>query len=106
MSPTEKLHQQKKINARDAANRLLGKLTVGAVLGAVAGVGILGYVSAETIPGNASSAATAATASTAATSSAGSSSSSSDSSSSTDSGLSAGSASSSSGSAVAVTGGS
>lgn len=39
------------MRARDEAMRLLNRLTVGAALGAIAGVGIFGAVSAATIPG-------------------------------------------------------
>ncbi|HXC78725.1 MAG TPA: hypothetical protein VNU19_16950 [Candidatus Acidoferrum sp.] len=53
----------KRIQARDAATRMLNGLTAGLAFGAIAGVGILGAVSAYTIPGNitASSAASAST---------------------------------------------
>ena len=44
-----------RIQARDAALRLLNRLTAGVAFAAVAGVGILGLVSAETYPGNSSS---------------------------------------------------
>lgn len=40
----------KRIRARDAANRMLSRLTAGLAFGAVAGVGLLGAVSAHTIP--------------------------------------------------------
>ena len=52
----------KRIQSRNAATRMLNRLTAGLAFGAVAGVGILGAVSAYTIPGTASS--TGATAST------------------------------------------
>ena len=53
----------KRIQARDAATRTLNRVTAGLAFGAVAGVGILGTVSAYTIPGN-SSTSSGATAST------------------------------------------
>ena len=55
---------EKRIRARDAATRMLNRLTAGLAFGAIAGVGILGTVSAYTIPGN-STASSGATASTA-----------------------------------------
>ena len=42
---------QNRIRARDAAFRLLNRLTTGAAVGALAGVGVFGVVSASTIPG-------------------------------------------------------
>jgi cytoskeletal protein RodZ len=110
MTQSEALHHR--ITARDAAQRLLARLTTGAVVGAIAGVGVLGYVSAQTIPGNssatASNAAAASTGSTSTSSSSTYTSSSSTSSSSSGLSTSSGSVSSSSGSStpVAVTGGS
>ncbi|HVS48389.1 MAG TPA: hypothetical protein VHJ99_05765 [Candidatus Dormibacteraeota bacterium] len=80
-----------KIRARDRALSMLNRLTAGAAFAAVAGVGILGAVSANTIPGTATASSTAAASSTTATSSSSSSS---------------GSVSSSSGTGVAVSGGS
>jgi cytoskeletal protein RodZ len=62
---------QSKVRARDAAMRLLSRLTTGIALAAVAGVGMLTAVSAYTIPGT-----TPTTATTSATSSSSSSSSS------------------------------
>ena len=53
----------KRIRARDAASRTLNRLTAGLAFGAVAGVGILGAVSAATIPGT-TAASMGATAST------------------------------------------
>ncbi|HEY8815510.1 MAG TPA: hypothetical protein VIP57_10480 [Candidatus Dormibacteraeota bacterium] len=52
-----------RIRTRDAATRMLNRLTAGLAFGAIAGVGILGTVSAYTIPGAAtvSSGATAST---------------------------------------------
>jgi hypothetical protein len=52
-----------RIHARDAATRMLHRLTAGLAFGAIAGVGILGAVSASTIPGTTatSSGATAST---------------------------------------------
>ena len=89
----------KRIQARDSATRMLNRLTAGLAFGAVAGVGILGAVSAYTIPGttSTSSGATASTGTSSGTTSAG-----------TSSGLHASPTpvSSSSGSGVAVSGGS
>jgi hypothetical protein len=81
-----------RIRARDAAARMLTRLTRGVALGAITGVGLLGAVSAYTIPGSVTY-TQGATAST---------------STSTGSGLqsSSSSVSSSSGSGVAVSGGS
>ncbi len=61
----------KRIRARDAATRTLNRLTAGLAFGAVAGVGLLGAVSAYTIPGMAatSSGATASTATSSGTTS-------------------------------------
>ena len=61
----------KRILARDAATRTLNRLTAGLAFGAVAGVGLLGAVSAYTIPGTAatSSGATASTATSSGTTS-------------------------------------
>jgi hypothetical protein len=42
---------QDRVRARDAAMRLLNRLTTGAALSAVIGVGLFGAVSAYTIPG-------------------------------------------------------
>jgi len=63
----------KRILARDAATRMLNRLTAGLAFGAIAGVGILGAVSAYTIPGNAntSSGATATTSTSSGTTSTG-----------------------------------
>jgi len=63
----------KRIQARDAATRTLNRLTAGLAFGAVAGVGLLGAVSAYTIPGTAttSSGATASTSTSTGTSSTG-----------------------------------
>jgi cytoskeletal protein RodZ len=87
-----------RMQARDAAMRLLNRLTVGVAFSAVAGVGLLGLVSAQTIPGATSTASSASTTSSSTTSS------------STSSGSSLGSSStpvsSSSSSGVAVSGGS
>jgi len=100
---------QQKVRAREAAGRLLARLTTGTALGAVAGVAVFGWVSAQTIPGGSSVAASSAAASsTDATSSSSSTSSSTSSASSSGLSTSSGSVSSSSGSTapVAVTGGS
>jgi len=43
-----------RIQARDAAMCLLNRITVGVAFGAVAGVGLLGAVSAQTVPGTTS----------------------------------------------------
>jgi hypothetical protein len=63
----------KRIRARDRATRTLNRLTAGLAFGAVAGVGLLGAVSAYTIPGTAgtSSGATASTSTSTGTSSTG-----------------------------------
>ena len=47
--------KETRIRARDAANRMLNRVTAGVAFGAIAGVGLLGAVSALTIPGVASS---------------------------------------------------
>jgi hypothetical protein len=86
-----------KIRAREAALSLLNRLTFGVAAAALGGVGLLGAVSAATIPGTASSSTTTASAAT--------SSSSTSSSSSSSSGLQSSSGvSSSSGGGVAVSG--
>src|SRR6266702_2650176 len=96
---------QQKVRAREAAQRLLARLTTGTAVSALAGVAVLGWVSAQTIPGNSSVTAASSTGTTSSSTSTTSSTSSSSS-----SGLSApsGSVSSSSGSTapVADTGGS
>lgn len=91
---------QDRVRARDAAMRLLNRLTTGAALSALIGVGLFGAVSAYTIPGAKTS--STATASTSATTS------SSTSSTSTSSGLQSSTTpvTSSSNSGVAVSGGS
>jgi hypothetical protein len=88
-----------RIKARESARQLLNRLTAGVAVGAVAGVGLLGLVSATTIPGKSSSTTAGVTTST---------SSSSTSSGSSTSGLSSSGSvsSSSSGSGVVVSGGS
>ena len=60
----------KRIQARNAANMMLNRLTAGLAFGAVAGVGILGAVSAYTILGTAAttSGATASTSTSTSTS--------------------------------------
>jgi hypothetical protein len=86
-----------KIRAREAALSLLNRLTFGVAAAALGGVGLLGAVSAATIPGTASSSTSTASAAT--------SSSSTSSSSSSSSGLQSSSGvSSSSGGGVAVSG--
>ena len=83
-----------RIRARDAATRMLSRLTAGVAVSAITAVGVVSAVSAYTIPGIAST-SSGATASTSTTSG------------STSTGLSSsGSVSSSSGSGVAVSGGS
>ena len=91
---------QDRVRARDAAMRLLNRLTTGAAMSALIGVGLFGAVSAYTIPGTKTS--STATASTSTTSS------SSTSSTSTSSGLQSSTTpvTSSSSSGVAVSGGS
>jgi hypothetical protein len=56
-------NEASRIKARDAAFRTLNRLTAGVAFAAVAGVGLLGAVSAHTIPGTTSS-STASAAST------------------------------------------
>jgi hypothetical protein len=58
---------QDRVRARDSAMRLLNRLTTGAALSAVMGVGLFGAVSAYTIPGTKTTSASA-TASASATS--------------------------------------
>ncbi len=50
-----------RIQARDAALRLLNRLTAGVAFTAVAGVGVLGLVGAQTIPGTATTSSTSST---------------------------------------------
>jgi hypothetical protein len=91
-----------KIRAREAALSLLNRLTFGAAAAALGGVGLLGAVSAATIPGTASSSTSTASS---ATSSSSTSTSNSSGSSSSSSGLQSSSGvSSSSGGGVAVSG--
>jgi hypothetical protein len=59
---------QDRVRTRDAGMRLLNRLTTGAAVSAVAGVALLGAVSAYTIPGTTSS-STASTSTTASSSS-------------------------------------
>ena len=54
----------RRIEAREAATRLLNRLTAGLAFGAIAGVGILGTVSANMIPGTATTSGTTASTST------------------------------------------
>lgn len=44
-----------RIRARDAATRMLNRITAGVAFGAIAGIGLVGAVSAYTIPGVVSS---------------------------------------------------
>jgi hypothetical protein len=60
----ENVKYASRIEARDAAFRLLNRLTAGVAFAAVAGVGLLGAVSAYSIPGAASSTTSAASTST------------------------------------------
>jgi hypothetical protein len=93
-----------KVTARDTAMKLMNRLTAGVVFGAVAGLGVLGYTAAATIPGSSSSKASTTTSSvstsTSSSSSTGTSSSTSSSGSSLQSSSSSVSSSSSSGHAV------
>jgi hypothetical protein len=94
VEPMENKSVNKRISARDAAGRMLNRITVGVAVGALASVGAAGVVSAYTIPGaTSSSGATAGTSTTTGTGSTG-----------LTSGTTVGS--SSSGSGVAVSGGS
>jgi cytoskeletal protein RodZ len=94
---------ESRVRARDAALRLLNRLTVGAAFAAVAGVGLFSAVSAATIPGTSSSTPTTDTSSSSSSSEDATSSSSDASSSSSDLQPSPG-VSSSSGTGKAVTG--
>src|ERR1700694_3498351 len=60
---------QDRVRARDAAMRLLNRLTTGAAVSALVGVGALGVISAHTIPGTSSATASTATTSSSSTSS-------------------------------------
>ena len=60
---------QDRMRARDAAFRMLNRLTTGVAVGALAAVGMLSAVSASTMPGNAATAQTAGTTTTSSTSS-------------------------------------
>jgi hypothetical protein len=62
---------QDRVRARDAAMRLLNRLTTGAAVSAVIGVGLFGAVSAYTIPGTASTSTSTASSSSSASSSPG-----------------------------------
>jgi hypothetical protein len=88
-----------KIRAREAALSLLNRLTFGAAAAALGGVGLLGAVSAATIPGTASSSTSTASSATSSSSTSTSNSSGSSSGLSSSSGVS-----SSSGGGVAVSG--
>ena len=89
---------QKKAGARDAALKLMNRLTAGVVFAAVAGVGVVGYTAAATVPGKTTTTTTATSTSSSSTTG----------SASTSSGLQSSSSavSSSSSSGVAVSGGS
>ncbi len=68
MDTTETI--QARVRARDAAIRLLNRLTTGAAISAIIGVGLFGAISANTIPGTTTAAtATASSSSTTSTSS-------------------------------------
>ena len=60
---------QARVRARDAAMRLLNRLTTWAAISAVAGVGLCGAISANTIPGTASTSTASASAASTSTSS-------------------------------------
>ena len=60
---------QVRVRARDAALRLLNRLTTGAAVSALVGVGLFGAVSAHTIPGAASTATASSSTSTTSSSS-------------------------------------
>ena len=51
---------QARVRARDAAMRLLNRLTTGAAISAVIGVGLFGAISANTIPGTTTTSTTTA----------------------------------------------
>jgi len=60
---------QDRVRARDEAMRLLNRLTTGAAVSAVLGVGLFGAVSAYTIPGTKTTSATASASTTSTSSS-------------------------------------
>jgi hypothetical protein len=61
---------QARVRARDTAMRLLNRLTTGAAISAIVGVGLFGAISANAIPGTTTAAtATASSSSTTSTSS-------------------------------------
>jgi hypothetical protein len=60
MEPTDTT--QDRVRARDAAMRLLNRLTTGAAVSALIGVGLFGAVSAYTIPGSKTTSASGASA--------------------------------------------
>jgi hypothetical protein len=62
---------QDRMRARDAAMRLLNRLTAGAAVSAVVGVGLLGAIGAYTIPGTASTSTSTASSSSSTSSSSG-----------------------------------
>jgi hypothetical protein len=62
---------QARVRARDAAMRLLNRLTTGAAISAVIGVGLFGAISANTIPGSATNATSSTTSSSWASTSSG-----------------------------------
>jgi hypothetical protein len=61
-------HTVSRIQTRNAAMRMLNRLTAGVAFTAVAGVGLLGAVSAHTIPGTPTSSTTSASVGTGSTS--------------------------------------
>jgi hypothetical protein len=60
---------QARVRARDAAMRLLNRLTTGAAVSALVGVGLFAAISAQTIPGTASTSTTSSSTSASSTSS-------------------------------------
>ena len=62
---------QDRVRARDAAMRLLNRLTAGAAFSAVVGVGLLGAIGAYTVPGTASASTSTASSSSSTSSSSG-----------------------------------
>src|SRR5256885_17211858 len=66
MEPTNSTHAR--VRSRDAALRLLQRLTVGAAASSLAGVGVFAAVSAATIPGTSASSSQASSSSAASSS--------------------------------------
>ena len=69
METKDKDTTQDRVRARDAAMHLLSRLTTGAAVSAVIGVGLFGAFSAYTIPGTNTASATASTSTTSSSSS-------------------------------------